>query len=357
MSLQSMAHVNALFQNRVSAGLVVAALLLAQTTQAAGEIFFESSDTLTREVIRVDAWERKSFEYRLDRGARLVFSLRSSRWRRDPIQVWLVDDGNFHQIEAGRSFDYFESASGLAQRRANFVFPVPESGSYHVVLDNSEGSRPRELAVYAYVNQAELSPRERETVALYESFYRDITDLFETDELDIAVARCGTANAYYQGWIVICRELDDFLAARAPDGVRLFVLMHEVAHRFLDVWGYRSTFHRQMQADRFAAALIELTGHHEKGREAADWFASDAGAIEESPDGSSFSMSRNRARRISDWLTDSDDIERWWTSRILLPRMRTEALEGLLGDERVPSRTRGWIESELGDRRQNENVE
>jgi hypothetical protein len=123
-----------------------------------------------------------------------------------------------------------------------------------------------------------------------------------------------------------------------------------VAHRLLFTWGYRSTYRRQLTADRVAATLMELMDREESAAAAAHWFAAQALPIENPPDAVAFTMSPYRARKISGWLESGTETDRGWTRRIILPRMRTPALESMT-DDQLHARTRERVERELRERR------
>jgi hypothetical protein len=147
--------------------------------------------------------------------------------------------------------------------------------------------------------------------------------------------------------IVICREFDELLADGTTSGVRLFVLMHEVAHQLLFTWGYRSIYRRQLTADRLAATLMELMDRKESATAAAQWFASQALPIENPLDTVAFTMSPYRARKIAGWLESGEETDRGWTRRIILPRMQTPALESMADADELHLRTRERVEKEL----------
>ena len=326
--------------------LLAIALYLA-ACQSSAEVIVDPSITLTRQNVSIPRDGRANFSYRLAEGTDLVFTVGFAKWRGGPLRIWLLDDENYRRMDTGQEFDYLEPGSGLARRRAQFVFNVPRTGVYHIVLDNSQGRIGRHLDVYAYARTLELSAEEERIKRVYEGFYAEMNALLHFEDFDIVIPRCGRPNAFAARNIVICRELEEQLADSAMSGVQLFVFMHEVAHQLLRAWGYRSTYRHQLTADRFAATLMELMDREEEAAQAAEWFASSNLTVEGSSRAASFTMSRHRARKIAGWLEALEETDRGWTRRVIVPRMRTPALVEMVDAEQLQDKTLERIELEL----------
>jgi hypothetical protein len=71
----------------------------------------------------------------------------------------------------------------------------------------------------------------------------------------------------------------------------------------------------------------------------------------------SLMLTRSRARRIAAWLQEEGELERIWTRRIVVPRIRTGALEALIDADHLDEISRRRIELELIERRADTSLE
>jgi len=327
---------------------------------AAASVFFDSfaavdveaSVTLTRESLALPANSVATYEYVLEEGSDLVVSVRLARWRRDPLRIWLVDEGNFRRLEAGESFEFLEPGTGMIRREAQIEFRVAEAGRYYIVLDNSLSTLQRDLDVYAYARSEKPSPADVVARNFYQAYFDALADLMDIGDIQVQVRRCGQINAYSIGsLVVICRELDNILSATASPGVRLFVLLHEISHSLIAEWGYRSIVRNQFIVDRLAAALFAMVDVTSSADAAALWFANDFVGANNSPFDERLGMSRARARRIAAWLQEDGDLAQMWTRRIVVPRLCTTAIEKLVTAEHLDEQSRRQLTIELTERR------
>lgn len=310
----------------------------------------ESSVTLTRETLGLPAGRVASYEYSLEAGRELVFTVQLGRWRRHPLRIWFLDAVNYARLNEGEAFDFIASGTGMVRREARIAVEIERSGRYFVILDNPFDSVAREVEVYAYARGGAMRPDDDRIRRFYESNYTSLEALLELGDIRIEVRRCGRVNAYSIGPnIVICRELDNLLSTFATPGARTFVLLHEFSHSLIDSWGYRSIARNQTFVDRLAAALFVVLDEDGSAEATAGWFLRDSLL----PDGlviEGFSVSKSRARRISRWLLEGGNLDKPWMRRILVPRLRTAALEGLAAASHLDSVSRRRVELELAKR-------
>jgi len=312
----------------------------------------EASVTLTRESLVLPASSVATYEYALDEGSDLVFSVHLARWRRDPLRIWLVDESNFGRLVAGEDFEFLEPGTGMIRRQAQIEFHVAVAGRYYVVLDNTHSTLQRDLDVYAYARSEEPSTADVVARSFYQAYFDALADLMDMGDIQVQVRRCGQINAYSIGsLVVICRELDNLLSATASPGVRLFVLLHEVSHSLIADWGYSSIVRNQFIVDRLAAALFAMVDVTSSADAAALWFTNGLVGGDGSPFDESLGMSRARARRIATWLQDDGDLGRMWTRRIVVPRLCTTAIEKLVTAEHLDEPSRRQLTIELTERR------
>lgn len=331
----------------VSVGIATLAGMLALPAGALSAVIVDPSITLTQEATRVEAREHLRYDYQLTANSELVFDFRTSRWRRDALRLWLLDEVSYRNWRSGRTFTSFSPSPFVTKRGGRLHFTAPRTGLYYVILDNREASSPKELSVYAYVNLPVASEEDEQTRRVYQSFYRELQRLLEFQEFDIRVTRCGQVNAYAMTDVVICKELDELLMAGPTDGLRLFVLMHEIAHSFLFSWGYRTVYSDQVLTDRLAATLIEMMDRRRIAVEAAEWLQLNNSFTGLPGSDGDLAIGKARARRVAEWLIDEDQLDLLWTRRILFPRMHSAALSAIAEERNLEDRTRRRIEREL----------
>jgi hypothetical protein len=311
----------------------------------------EPSFGLTRESLDLPAEKIAAYEYELRAGSELVIGVRLEHWRRDPLRIWLVDARNYEKLLTGRAFDYFDSATGMIRREAQITFDVTDTGRYYVVLDNLQSTATRRMEVYAFVRTQMPGPADERTQSFYEAHYDALSDLIDMEGISVQVRRCGEANAYTIGSrVVICRELDNLLAATEMAGVRLFVLLHEIAHALIANWGYRSIVRDQIMVDRLAATLFTMLDEDDAAEKAARWFLRRASDRNDPMLDELFALSKSRARRIAASLREEGELNRFWTRRIVVPRIRTAALENLARAAHLDETSRRRLALELSER-------
>jgi hypothetical protein len=320
---------------------------------ARASVSVEQSFTLTRESVVLPAASVASYEYPLEAGIELIFTVETAHWRRDPLRIWLLDAPNYERMFQGESFDFLKSGTGLIDREGQIRFAVPETGRYFFVLDNSRSGAERELDVYAYARTEDPGAADDRARRFYQGFYDRLNELIDIDDVEIHVRRCGDVNAFTTGSrVVICRELDDLLNVAATPGVQLFVLLHEISHSLIARWGYRSIYLNQYMVDRLAVTLFAMMEEDDLADHAAEWFATRSDSLQEFVPFETFALTGSRSRRIAGWLRNKRDLDRGWTRRIVVPRMSTSALEAFADAEHLHSRTRQRIRRELSERQE-----
>jgi hypothetical protein len=310
----------------------------------------EPSVVLTQETIEIAPEGFQFYEYELVAGSELVFTLDLFRWRREPLRLWLVDTINSERFRAGQPFDYIAQGTGSVEQAGRISYLAPATGRYYMVLDNSRSRRAKQLSVYAYARMPTLNDSEDRVQRLYRSYYDELDSLFEMGDIELEVRRCGRVNAYAVGpKIVICRELHETLSDNAVPGVELFVFLHEASHSLISRWGHQSINVNQIMVDRLAATMFRMIDD-ELALSIAAWFSDSTSLPYGLSQQAAYVMSDARARRIASWLIAEERFDRKWSRRIVVPRMRTPALESLLDDEFLSERSREYIYRELSGR-------
>lgn len=307
----------------------------------------ENSVTLSREILSLSAGDLASYEYALDAGNELIFSVQLGRWRRDPLRIWLVDEFNYERLTREQPFDYVAAGTGVVRREAWITYNVQEGGRYFVILDNTNARSAREIEVYAYARIENPGPGDRSIRRFYEIQFDTVAELVDLGDIEVSVQRCGGINAWSIGpRIVICRELDNILTVLARPGVRRFIFLHEISHSLIDRWGYRSIVRNQFMVDRLAAALFAVLDEDGLAESTAEWFLQNS-SIQNELIIDEFAISNTRARRIAKWLRDDGDLEQAWIRRIVVPRLRAAALETLATAPHLDETSRRQIAREL----------
>jgi hypothetical protein len=226
--------------------------------------------------------------------------------------------------------------------------PVASSRRYFMVLDNSRSTAAKALAVYAYARTPESNEAEAQIERQYQDYYEALDALVDMDGIRIDVRRCGQSNAFTIGsQIVICRELHDFLGARDARGLLEFIVLHEAAHSLISRWDRSWINANQIMVDRLAATLYRMIEGPDRAARTSAWLVDHASAPANLYAHSGLALTAPRARRIAAWLQADAGFQRGWTRRMVVPRMRTNALEALLESESLNERTREHARREI----------
>ena len=239
---------------------------------------------------------------------------------------------NYQLLQAGREFGYFEEPSGSVRPNAFYRFVAPTTNIYYLVLDNRRSRSKRVVHTTVYTSGDEPTEHSKATEKFYSVVYDALQELFEFEDFDIYVMRCGTVNAYSTPNIVICQELYETLTQQRVPGAIFFVFLHEVAHSLLYVWDY-PLFDNEDVADELATFL--LLEQSDLALQAAQWWSrsgSDQEALSKLYVDDRHAVSPQRARNIVTWLNKEDEMARRWL-RLLAPRMTTSALKDYTSDD------------------------
>lgn len=138
-------------------------------------------------------------------------------------------------------------------------------------------------------------------------------------KLTITVAPCGSANAYSMPDIVVCTELIADLTEKGVPNALHPILLHELAHSLLNLWGLPGYDNEDM-ADEFAAAFLAKWSQNAMA-DFIRWFEMQDAvgeAVAQLVNGGRHSLSIQRARNMRRALEQSDVIAARW-GRLLVP--------------------------------------
>jgi len=228
------------------------------------------------------------------------------------------------------------------QDEAKFEFTIPETGDYHLVLDNRAGTSIRSVHVSASVTEIMAGENSAPDTAKPGTVPYAIASLkaklrlaFIFDELQIDVGACGHANAYSgPKRVLICVEhiarlKDELGETQKVRDALLFTLLHEIGHVMLRQWSY-PFYDNEEVADEIATAIMVMFNEAAAVRTQAAYFAeipSQSEADKKLVIDDRHPLSVQRARNILRWLDDPDFLKKWQT--VLVPHMQTTLLETL----------------------------
>jgi Zn-dependent protease with chaperone function len=300
-------------------------------------VYIEPSRTLVRQTVSVAAGRALSYNFPLIQGTLLVAKFQVSGGANDKIKVWLLDALNYQRYLSKQQFSYFQGTSGIVQNTSKCVFRVPQTGIYFLVLDNSGAwLLPRTVQLYVY---GILPAAPSETVELQRNLgvsLGSLGELFVFPSFRIEVKHCGVENAFSNPNITVCTELVESLVDKHLDQAVAFVLLHELGHSLMRLWG-QPMFDNEDDADQFATVFLILAKQEQTALQAAQWYASQTSEQEALAKlwlDDRHAVSPQRARNIFHWLNQPGDlVQRWF--RVFVPNMQTSALLQLLSDSDV----------------------
>lgn len=166
----------------------------------------------------------------------------------------------------------------------------------------------------------------------YEFYYLMLKMILNFPDFNIYFKYCGQENAFSTPDIIICNEYVAKLVNSNHEEALPWIFFHEVGHSLLRLWDY-PLWDNEDAADEIATVLLLLmTG--EMGRDIAleairvwETYPSFFESISKTFINDRHTISIQRARNISMWIKNSDDLKRRW-SKMLVLHMRTELLKG-----------------------------
>jgi len=306
---------------------------LDKTSNSSVTVSVEPSITQIRQKVAVSAGQGLAYNLALAEGSALYARFQVSGGLNNTIKVWLLDERNYQRYNAHQQFSYFTGTSGQIRGTGNYVFQVPATNLYYLVVDNSQAwVLPRDVQLYVY---SVLPQHNSETIATEQTLntaFGKLGELFVFPSFHISLKHCGVVNAFSNPDITICSELAETLAEQNLGDAISFVIFHELGHSLMRLWGLPS-YDNEDVADEFATVFMVL-GKQQKGAlQAAQWWASQTSqqeALSKLWIDDRHTVSPQRARNIIHWLQQSDLLQRWF--HVFVPHIQTGALSQMLGD-------------------------
>ncbi len=203
--------------------------------------------------------------------------------------------------------------------------------------------------VYVQPFKVDKSGRLKDTLEkVYETYYFMLKALFIFKDFHINFRYCGQVSAFSNPeGIIICNELVAKLANERHEKALSWYFFHEAGHSLLRSWDY-PLWDNEDVADEFATVMLLMGGN--AGKEIIldtikEWqtHPSFFESLSKLFMNDRHSVSIQRARNISNWTKDSENLKRRWL-KILVPNMQTKVLKGTLQN---PER---WVDTELIER-------
>lgn len=142
---------------------------------------------------------------------------------------------------------------------------TPKAGEqYWLVFDNLKSLFTSKAVAVEYYLLIDFEGEERQTLERsMKNILDSIFSYFEVEEFDLNIVSCETVNAFSviaDGDITMCSELIfDTLQKKIPLAFDA-ILMHELGHSLLNLWG--SPYHtNETTADDFAAAVLFISAN------------------------------------------------------------------------------------------------
>lgn len=311
------------------------------TAQDHPNIYFEPFNTYVNQTVRVNAGEYTYFTFPLSQGT--VLHAKFTVSGRSKVNVWLLDSENFQLFQRGSAFRYYEGTSGAVKEVASYDFKIPALNTYVLVIDNRAArSAPRTLSLYVYGILPHESDETKEAALQMQEFYGGLKQLFIFKDFNISFRHCGFENAFSDPNITLCIELMEELESRDCGPAFAYVLFHELGHTLLRDWDLPLWDNEEVQ-DEFAVVVCLMAEIKESAVAAAKYWADTVStdeALAKLYIDDRHTISPQRARNISRWLEEPDELLRRW-QKMLIPNMQTEALREL------DKQTDRWINHEL----------
>ena len=297
----------------------------------------EPSTTQVRQTVTIAAHNGLVYSVPLTEGSALVARFQVVGGLNNKIKVMLLDMTNYQLYQAHQKYSYFQGTTGEIRNTGNYVFKVPQTGVYDLVVDNSEAwLLPREVQLYVYSIFPTPTTQTIEAQKSITNSLGVIGQLFLFPSFNIQFRHCGIENAFSNPNITMCIELVESLTDQHLDQAIGFVFFHELGHSTMRLWGLPLSDNEDV-ADEFATVCMILAKQQQPALQAAQWWASQTSqqeALSKLWIDDRHTVSPQRARNVIRWLNQPDDLLQRWM-RLLTPHLQSNALLDLMKDTRL----------------------
>lgn len=247
------------------------------------------------------------------------------------ITAFITDQTNVNLFSQRQSFKY----TGHLKAKAPIAIKATawSYGTYFLVLDNSYAAViTKQVQYHARITVTMEAQARANLVKGLESVYEGLKRDYTFKEFNIYVRPCGQVNASSNPHITLCTELISQMVATNRTGAIVAILLHELGHTLLNVWGLPN-YDNEDVADEFAAVMLLK---NPKGVQALnqvmEWYSEhDVSAQVKAMvnKGDRHALSIQRIRNMQRLIADPKPaIARW--NRLLYPQMTSTALQRIV---------------------------
>jgi hypothetical protein len=297
----------------------------------------EPSTPHVRQTVTIAAHNGLVYSLPLTEGSALVARFQVAGGLNNQIKVMLLDMANYQLYQAHQKYNYFQGTTGQVRGTGHYVFKVPQTSDYELVVDNSEAwLLPRQVQLYVYSVAPAATTQTAEAEKALNNVFSNVGKLFIFPSFKIQVRHCGMVNAFSNPNITLCTELVESLTDQHLEQAIGFVFFHELGHSMMRLWGLPLSDNEDV-ADEFATVCMIMVKQQRPALQAAQWWASQTSqqeALSKVWVDDRHTVSPQRARNVIHWLNQPDDLLQRWM-RLLTPNLQTEALVELMKDSRL----------------------
>lgn len=308
----------------------------------------EPSTVQARQTVTIAAHNGLVYSLTLTGGSALVARFQVAGGLNNKIKVLLLDADNYRLYQAHQKYSYFQGTTGEVRGTGHYVFKVPQTGIYDLVVDNSEAwLLPRQVQLYVYSVSPTSTTQSTEAERNLTNLFGNVGKLFIFPSFKIQLRHCGIVNAFSNPNITLCAELIESLTDQHLEQAIGFVFFHELGHSMMRLWGLPLSDNEDV-ADEFATVCMILARQQQPALQAAQWWeaqTSQQEALSKLWIDDRHTVSPQRARNIIHWLNQPDDLLQRWM-RLMTPHLQSTAILELMKDSRLAP-VRAVMQAEL----------
>jgi Putative metallopeptidase len=312
------------------------------------QIFIEAWQTVAQDATSVNAGTAVHYSFNVPGSTKILVEYRVQGGLDDKIRAFVVDGPNYQLYSEHRTFKQYSGQSGSVRGIGKYEIQVPQSGTYHLVLDNGNSwLLPRSVTFHVDAILPQSTQESEQLRTALETQYSLLKRIFIFPDFQTYVKHCGVVNAFSNPNITLCVELLEEMMSKGMAGPINFAYLHELGHTLMRQWGL-PLWDNEDAADEFVTAFLLIGKQEAIALQAAQYWASlnttQQDAVAKIWMDDRHSLSPQRARNIARWVKDRDEIVTRW-ERVFIPNMQTGVLQGMFRDPGVSDKS--LVRSEL----------
>lgn len=248
------------------------------------------------------------------------------------ISAYVVDQTNLNLFEQGAQgqIQGVTKQTQIGNKPIEFIAKANSYGPYLLVLDNRYATIITKHVTWKVETKTRLPENVVQSLKTsLQTAYSMLKKEFVFTNFNIHVQPCGIPNAFSSPDITICYELMDQLIEQHESAALSFVILHELGHSLMNVWGLPAYSNEDM-ADQFAAAfLLRSENGVESLDKAMEWFSSQDSLAQAQymlTHGDPHALSVQRVRNIQGYIANPSPMEQRW-NHVFYPHMTIAALK------------------------------